>query len=62
MRHVFLVDQTLDGLVLEVDASTTGGGAAAVTDFGQTDFGHPDFPTLAKPVLTCSNWPILATF
>ena len=28
VRHIFLVDQTLDGLVLEVDASTTGGGAA----------------------------------
>ena len=28
MRHLFLVDQFLDGLVLEVDASTTGGGAA----------------------------------
>ena len=24
VRHLFLVDQTLDGLVLEVDASTTG--------------------------------------
>ena len=28
VRHLFLVDQLLDGLVLEVDASTTGGGAA----------------------------------
>ena len=28
VRYLFLVDQTLDGLVLEVDASTTGGGAA----------------------------------
>ena len=33
----------------------------SVTDFGLTDFGHPHFPTLAKPVLTCSNWP-KATF
>ena len=28
VRHLFLVDRLLDGLVLEVDASTTGGGAA----------------------------------
>ena len=28
VRHLFWVDQLLDGLVLEVDASTTGGGAA----------------------------------
>ena len=28
VRHVYLVDRLLDGVVLEVDASTTGGGAA----------------------------------
>ena len=28
VRHLFLVEHLLDGLVLEVDASTTGGGAA----------------------------------
>ena len=28
VRHLFLVDRMLDGVVLEVDASTTGGGAA----------------------------------
>ena len=28
VRHLFLVDRLLDGLVLEVDASTSGGGAA----------------------------------
>ena len=28
VRHLYLVDRQLDGKVLEVDASTTGGGAA----------------------------------
>ena len=28
VRHLYLVDRQLDGMVLEVDASTTGGGAA----------------------------------
>ena len=28
VRHVYLVDRLLDGIVLEVDASTAGGGAA----------------------------------
>ena len=28
VKHLFLVDRQLDGMVLEVDASTTGGGAA----------------------------------
>ena len=34
----------------------------AETDFGQTDFGHPYFPTLANPILTNSNWPFVANF
>ena len=32
VKHLFLVDRLLDGLVLEVDASTTGGGAACWID------------------------------
>ena len=28
VRHLYLVDRQLDGMVLEVDASTTGSGAA----------------------------------
>ena len=32
----------------------------ADTDFGQTDFGHPYWPTLAKPTLAILNSPTVA--
>ena len=41
VRHLFLVDRLLDGAVLEVDASTTGGGAACC-DRQRSQHSPPD--------------------
>ena len=50
VRHLFLVDQLLDGLVLEVDASTTGGGAACWHgDRRRSQQGPPD-------AFVCTQW------
>ena len=43
VRHLFLVDRLLDGVVLEVDASTTGGGAACwCGDRARSQHSPPD--------------------
>ena len=57
VRHMFLVDQTLDGLVLEVDASTTGGGAACWLgdrrNHNETHLMRSSFPCGPKKTNSC---------